>query len=321
MDAFTRYKFSDVDKWLMPFIEAERFFEYGSEPDLEHWLELSRLVLDAQQLFEIYLWNYSQLVNGLHIYANGVVCEVLDNGSQQSDLIRVNGYTMNYISSGINLVNFLSAWCTHERKWGFGSCEAFKKLTNVEFDNNLNYALAYSLRNYSQHGQLIVSMHKDNGIDKQICFDLYQLLNPMFVDMNAKAERRMEELLEFLENRQDGVIRLSYTCLIDSFHQSICHLYCDFLKMLHPYVGDCMEKAQSVLDNSNERVLFDNERGFFSILLSKQDEDYIAHLLIGKPEELASSLTANLETASKELAIAESNLEKTRKSFIPLSQE
>lgn len=321
MDAVTRYKFSDVDEWLVPFIETGRYFEFGSEPDLEHWLELSRLLTDVQQLFEVYLWNYSQLTNGLRIFTNGVVREVRDNGSRHSNRIRVNGYTMNCISNGINLVNFLSALCAHEGKSGFSSCKAFKKLTSDEFDNNLNYAIAYSLRNYSQHGQLIVSMHKDNGVDEQVCFDVYQLLNPAFVDMNAIAEKKMRELLEFLENRQDGVARLAYTSLIDSFHQSICHLYHEFLRMLHPYVCDCMSKAQHVLDSSKEKNLLDKDGGSLSILLEKLNEDYVAHLLIGKPEQLTFDLEVAIEEASEELSKAESNFAKTREHFTPLSQE
>lgn len=305
MDTCTQYKLSDVDEWLPHLIESGRYFKFGEQEDIEHWLSLSRTINDMHQLFQLFLWNYRQMENGIYVCANGMINKIVDNESLQPENIAANGYVMNYISSGINLVNFLTSICSHESKHGFDAGNKFIEATNMLFDDNPTYAISYMLRNHSQHGQLIVSMFGDNNHNKFLCFDLYQLLNPIFVGLNSQTKRKISTLLEEMHERNDGVVRLPFADLVDSFYEIICNLYHGFLRILMPYVESCTKSAESALFEKVDNFFLDEtHKMFYAFLVKPRGDDYEAHLITRLPSQLLEDVTRAAQEALDALAAA-----------------
>lgn len=320
MDSLEILDAVEAQDWLIQHIDEGHYFELDSHPELEHWMDLTRLVNDMQQLHEVFLWNHAQLINGVQIYMDGVLQKVIDNGSSQAENIIINGYAMNYFSSGINLISFLQSISNHEKKREFKNHQAFDALRRKTFDEDFNYALSYTLRNYSQHGQLIASIYLNAGHEKTVCFDLFQILNSTLVDTNAKAKERFEKIYCKLADRGGNPVRISFAGLTDAYFVSICELYEKFLELFFPYLDSCAKKVQKLLNQSNDRYLTDPGGNKFSILIESGDSS-TAHIILGEPATYMRSFQDEIQLAEKKTFEANARLEKTAEAFQRVSDD
>lgn len=254
MDTFSQYRFTDSDSWIQDLIDEGRYFEYENSPELIEWINVDRFNTEINQLFRVYLWNYGQLVSGIKMYTNGVVEEVIDNGSDLPDNIIINGYAMNFVSAGMDLIKFLTSFCNSSSN-DFSYSDEFIKNTNKEFDTGLCYAMVAKLRDFAQHGQLIISEYCDTEGRKCIAFDLAQLLDPMFFNLSGAAKNRIKKAYEELSAITDGPVRISFPLTVDSFHVSVCKLYLDFIQNFLAHAEKVASAAQDILDSSEGKLL------------------------------------------------------------------
>ena len=320
MDSLEILDAVEAQDWLIQHIDEGHYFELDSHPELGHWMDLTRLVNDMQQLHEVFLWNHAQLINGVQIYMNDTLQKIIDNGSSQAENIIINGYAMNYFSSGINLISFLQSISNHEKKRGFKNHQAFDALRRKAFDEDFNYALSYTLRNYSQHGQLIASIYLNAKHEKAICFDLFQILNSALVDTNAKAKKRFEKIYCKLMDYGGNPVRISFAGLTDAYFVSICELYEKFLELFFPYLDSCAKKVQKLLNQSSDRYLTDPGGNKFSILIESGDSS-TAHIILGEPAAYMRSFQDEIHLAEKKTLEANARLEKTTEAFQRVSDD
>lgn len=106
MDSFTSYKANESDDWIVKLVAEGRYFGSKYGPVMRKWILLSGALTSVDQLFDVYLWNYRQLTHGILMFDSGIVDGTTDNGTGMDDRITVNAYAMNYVSNGVNLVEF-----------------------------------------------------------------------------------------------------------------------------------------------------------------------------------------------------------------------
>lgn len=318
LDTFRRYKAIDACNQIEGLIEKGLYLECEQEDDIFRWIKVDRWLTDLHQLYQVYLWNYQQLMNGVTVDMQGEVSAVFDNQTTSSKLIQVNGYSMNCISSGVNLITFVESFLKHEGKtYGFEGIGTFKAKTQEEYDSNFNYAFGYLLRNYSQHGNLIVSMYPgENGADR-ICFDPFQLSNPSGVGVKAEMRKKLEKLLSTLSAVPEDVIRLSFRGLIHSFHKSVCSLYSAFFSIVQEYFSQINTKAISHLSATKSIIQQDKNGASFFVVLLNVDEMLETHVIMGEPQGLMECFRKYQNEVQMELDQAEINLEIFKKSFKP----
>ena len=124
------------------------------------WIELSEIATNQSQLYHQYRWNYLQLINGIQAMLSDEIISTHDNGTNQTPQIVINGYVINFVSSGDNLIDYLRSYYRHLRKQGINVLNDFELMANSLFDSNYYYSLLGELRNQAQHGQLLVSMYR-----------------------------------------------------------------------------------------------------------------------------------------------------------------
>lgn len=200
MDSCTSYKANESDDWIVKLVAEGRYFGSKYGPVMRKWIPLSGALTSVDQLFDVYLWNYRQLTHGILMFDSGIVDGTTDNGTGMADRITVNAYAMNYVSNGVNLVEFLEAFCNAAKKDGYAEAQVFIDDLRREYDGNFNYALAHTLRNHAQHGQLIVSLCPDDNDRQHAGFDLYQLRNPIFFTNKELFEKRIDIYQEIIES-------------------------------------------------------------------------------------------------------------------------
>lgn len=319
MDTTTQFSANALNPEIAVLIDNGRCFDYDTCAELQHWTELSRFVTDVSQLFHVYRWNYAQLIRGIDIYTNGELEDVRDNGTLEPVEIIVNGYTMNMISSGRALVEFAEAFCDHATKQGLLKDNFLSGKLKNEFDSNFYYILACSLRDQSQHGQLIVSSTEDLNGALSLGFDIYQLINPAHFTVKTPFKTKAQNILSTLQNRSNGPVTLSYAASIDAINESYSRLFSEFLEQVKPLFQKASSEAEEFLAKSPDRIIDNPSIPCSAILTEDQDDGTkVAHFLVGGPGEMLKSFEALQNEAEAAFRDADNNLAKTREPFKPI---
>lgn len=320
MDSCTSYMANESDDWIVKLVAEGRYFGSKYGPVMRKWILLSGALTSVDQLFDVYLWNYRQLTHGILMFDSGIVDGTTDNGTGMADRITVNAYAMNYVSNGVNLVEFLEAFCNAAKKDGYAEAQVFIDDLRREYDGNFNYALAHTLRNHAQHGQLIVSLCPDDNDRQHAGFDLYQLRNPIFFTNKKLFEKRIDIYQKIIESVCSGSVKLSFYCEVTAIHESICQLTSNFIDAVSRYYEDCSGEIEETYKLLPEYVIRDGGGGVFSIFIDDQTDDSEAHLLIGDPKEMLDSFQTLRKRVLEELQLATQEYEEMRKHLKPLNR-
>lgn len=318
MDSFFQTKVENAADWLQDAIDNEIFFVCQTGDSIHHWVETDRFLTDTRQYFHVFIWNYQQLRKGIDMYFSGQVKNVLDNGTSEKNEIKINGYTMNYVSSGIDLVNLVDSYLKHERNaFGFNDYEEFEKLKQDEHADNLLYALAYAMRNFSQHGNLLVSCELTDT-DLKIGFDLHQLLNSHNSNLKKCTKERFEALSNKLFLFDSWRPYISYPNVIESLYVSVCKLYLGFLKIAKKHIEKISTEAVKYVEENNTLCPVD-PNGNKAIIYILEEEPGNLHFIEGSPDNLKTCMKGLIEEAEKHCLEAEKNLEEVKTHFRPVA--
>lgn len=183
--------------------------------------------------------------------------------------------TANIISAGKSLIDYLQA-CSK----GDGTFLAFDKLRTSKYSEREAYCLLYELRNYAQHGQLIVATYYYN--DKvRACFDLFQLKEPLFYTPSKKVESLLNAGIELIESI-DGSPKLSFGSYMDQCNSDIRELYLEFLKCFKTKANQATKELFSFLCK-NRHFLISLPSGGKGLFYKQDDK---LHLIEGLEEKL-----------------------------------
>jgi len=130
--------------------------------------------------------------------------------------------TANFISAGKTLVESIEVFVKSANK------DAFKKYKedclSKEYDDNFYYRFLRLLRNYSQHGHLIVRVFNENNIVK-CCFDISQILETPHFKFNESLKKEMESIEELVVEKFNDNPRWVFTISLAQFNLSVLRIY------------------------------------------------------------------------------------------------
>lgn len=282
LDTFTQFDIERAAEWLKEKVENAPAFDYDDDVELTRWMKLDRELTDIDQLYRVFIWDMDQLYYGIDITLAGKINSLNYAGKEEDVLIVANGYTMNAISAGINFIEALRSFSRHEKKHGFERADDFEEMVKGIHENSFSYNLFSQLRNFSQHGQLIVSSYSDNEKNEYLCFDLFQLQNPALFTAGGKFKKRVQEAIDAIRQVEDGPIRLSFSLTIIDFVDIIHDVYISFFDAASGFVENCIDDTMAKLECNQERV-FHNPEGEQCVFLQ---EGANMHILNGNPQEL-----------------------------------
>lgn len=309
MDSFTKIFYQNPDPVIEEILNKKSFLDLEDSDDLrnwyEAWTELNEIVANQSQLYQVYRWNYLQLINGIHILVNDTVMEVRDNETSKSVQTVLNGYAINMISLGSDLIEFLRGFHRHLSKRGCDVLTEFEQTANREFDDNFYYALLGELRNQAQHGQLLISTYKTEDGSLKACFDLEQIKGARLIKMNGKVRNRIDAAIRQLYDAQSPFARLSLTNALDAFHLSVSKLYLSFLEKLLPYAVEQVEATQKMIGHNRKLVREFPDGVLYLPLL----ENRTLHVIDAKPQSLIDCITDDIIHAKDDYADAKQKVE------------
>ena len=311
MDTSATYRIEDTPEWMTNILDRVIPFTIH-DTAIVRWTEMARAVTDIHQLYHLYLWNLRQLLEGVRFSTNDQIIALRDNGTAESGRIIVNGYVMNVISYGVNLIESLRGFAKHEKQRGFTDAQRFEQVAKDEFDSNILYAIMSGLRNYAQHGQLLVSLYCGEYNCDRACFDLHQLSEPFLIKKRSLIIKKIQFLINQIEAEGSSPARLSLTYCIDSFNLSVHSLYSQFLRIFQTHIEDCAKLVNEKYKCEPRHIAKTPDNVSISILL---DEDSTAHLHAGEPDQLISDYRINMQEVESNHTTAKTWLEDTSSHF------
>lgn len=219
MDVWKTYDIKDlrdVDGLVVPSV-PEEIREAGVNCAKE-----TETIQNAMQLFEMFIFN-------IELFQE--YCTPLFNDSfiKRSDgeplsIIEINTFIINIISAGKNCIDFIEN--TIADSFGEDERDHFRerRIYTIEMGYGF-YRFLYELRNYGQHGNLLVSQNERGGF----CFDLDQLFKPLFYTVKKEPVEWMRHIETEIREKFDDRPRLSVTHTISSYVVILIKLFLDFL--------------------------------------------------------------------------------------------
>lgn len=183
---------------------------------LVNHVALTRDVIEANQLFEVFYFNLLNMRNSLTFKINDTVTLTEYCPDCDLDFIAVNSMVINFISSTKTLTEFLRDIAN---KWLGNSAEKkdkYKDKYNIYvskiYDEFFNYRFLINLRNYMQHGYLPVSFKEG-----RYSFDFKQILDTPHFDIKGQLKTDIDNFLAEFETPGENIPCMSLTITISDF--------------------------------------------------------------------------------------------------------
>ena len=158
---------------------------------IETFIDITRHIQEIEQLFRIFRVNIKILLNFYRLGNNDEISKNYDFDLEDTDDYIINSLVINYISSAKTLKesieNFMKQFVgeTNEINIKYNN-ECLNKL----YDDVFAYRLLLRLRDFTQHGHLIVSRDYQN----KYYFDIEQILSTPHFNINKKLKNEMKNI-------------------------------------------------------------------------------------------------------------------------------
>ena len=158
---------------------------------IETFIDITRHIQEIEQLFRIFRVNIKILLNFYRLGNNDEISKNYDFDLEDTDDYIINFLVINYISSAKTLKesieNFMKQFVgeTNEINIKYNN-ECLNKL----YDDVFAYRLLLRLRDFTQHGHLIVSRDYQN----KYYFDIEQILSTPHFNINKKLKNEMKNI-------------------------------------------------------------------------------------------------------------------------------
>lgn len=241
-------------KNLANFNEGISFPEVDGElsAQLQKFVQFAEDFEGLYQLYQVFLCNIEFLTERYNVFYGDYITDKRDNSNV--DFIEINTMLINIVSAGKTLIeaieNFLKNNTNDEMANKFKADYISKK-----YDDVFSYRFLYYLRNYSQHGNLIVSQQADG----RVCFDLAQILSSHHLYASKSIKESMENVYEELVSLNSGDPYIAFTYTLDTYTLSVVELYYQFLVYIGDYLADIYHEKCDLVDKHPEIVLDDGE--------------------------------------------------------------
>jgi len=234
------------------------------------YIALTRDVIEANQLFEVFCFNLLNMRNSFVFKMNDTVTRTDCCPDFDSDFIAVNSLVVNLISSAKTLTEFLRE---RTNRWFGGSNDKknkYKDKYNVYisgiYDTSFNYRFLINLRNYMQHGYLPVSFKEG-----RYSFDVKQILDTPHFDVNGQLKTDINNFIAKLEIPGENIACISLTLTISDFAVRVTDIYKNFLYYIKKCVQTSYNEVEKLIE-AKPHVVCDYHDSFKGYIIYDVDE-------------------------------------------------
>ena len=232
---------------------------------IEEYIEFTRDVIEISQLFRIYRINYNNIFFHYDLLSNDVIIRNSELYCKEDDIILINTLIINYISSAKTFVDsantFLEKKINHEKS----------SLSSDIYDNHFSYRFLYEMRNYSQHGHLLVNISSE----KQCCFNIDHIIHSPHYNFKGKIVNELGNLKEIISDIiTDDVPSIAFTSTLADFHICILQIYICFIDSIEDKLKALVDKISKMIKEHPD-IVHNSEDLFNGYILYDVKEEYV----------------------------------------------
>lgn len=237
---------------------------------LANHVALTRDIIEANQLFEVFYFNLLSMRNSFVFNMNDTVVKTDYCPDYDSDFVAVNSLVINLISSAKTLTEFLretaNRWLGNSENKDDKYKDKYNLYVSGVYDSSFNYRFLINLRNYMQHGYLPVSFREG-----RYSFDVNQILDTPHFDIKGQLKTDIENFISKLEIPGENIACMSLTLSIADFAVRVTDIYKNFLF----YIKKCVQTSYNdvkKLIKAKPSIVCDYHEGFKGCIIYDKDE-------------------------------------------------
>lgn len=233
---------------------------------LANYIGLTRNIIEANQLFEVFYFNLLSMRNYFVFYINDTVVRTDYCPDYDSDFVAVNSLVINLISSAKTLTEFLreiaNIWLGNSEN----KDDKFNMYVSGIYDSSFNYRFLINLRNFMQHGYLPVSFREG-----KYSFDVNQILETPHFDINKQLKTDIENFITKLEISGENIACMSLTLTISDFAVRVIDIYKKFLFYIKKCVQTLYNDVKKLIE-TKPSIVCDYHEDFEGYIIYDKDE-------------------------------------------------
>ena len=236
---------------------------------LVNHVALTRDVIEANQLFEVFYFNLLSMRNSFVFNMNDTVVRTDYCPDYDFDFVAVNSLVINLISSAKTLTEFLRETANRWLGNSENKDDKYKDKYNVYvsgiYDSSFNYRFLINLRNYMQHGYLPVSC-----VENRYSFDVKQILATPHFGIKGQLKNDIEKFLKEIESPVKTIACMSLTLTIANFAVIVTDIYRKFLFYIKKNVSSSYNDVKKLIE-FKPSIVCDYHEGFNGYIIFDDD--------------------------------------------------
>lgn len=213
--------------------------------------------------------NIKILLNFYRLGNNDEISKNYDFDLEDTDDYIINSLVINYISSAKTLKesieNFMKQFVgeTNEINIKYNN-ECLNKL----YDDVFAYRLLLRLRDFTQHGHLIVSRDYQN----KYYFDIEQILSTPHFNINKKLKNEMKNIRQEIYEKYGDHPRIAFTLSVAEFNYCIIKTYNGFLEAIEEVFKEHIRSLKKLIKD-RPHFIYSSNNYFNGFIFFENDED------------------------------------------------
>ena len=239
-------------------------------------VNVTRDFLEINQLFYVFLFNSLALEDTFILKYNDKLERIRYVEFDCDDFLLLNSLTINYISSGVTFVKSLEDY--FKNNLDKEMCSIFKKeYISKKYDTCFSYRLFSLLRNYSQHGHLIVSCDL-NGY----CFDLNKIFNNPHFNYNNTMLTEINNIIKKFLYKVGDYPCIAFSRSIAEYKLCLSEIYLNFINLIEKDMLKKYKNFNTLLADKPEIIIKSNSVKFNDCIVYEVDAEKVHMAKIGK---------------------------------------
>ena len=319
----------DLNEDIKKIISESQASDLSSDEQeqLMFYMETGRHISEIVRLFKVFRFNMENLRNTFYlttsdelvrnekiklgVTSSGEVIDSDESNSEIDDEIAINALTINFLSSCRTLLESIEVFIDNSFSENFPQPEDLTRaaLTSRAYDENFHYRLLVAMRNYSQHGNLPVSV-----VNGKCFFDFPKILNTPHFEHNAERRKQMEGIVNEIITETSNYPNIAFTATIAEGNLCATEVYVDFLRKVKATCEESDKNVRKLMEKHPNKVFQSPEHGFslFTFILNDETSHSVAI------EDTPAVIDSYLSEAEKILREEKAKVDELRKAFQPI---
>ncbi len=237
---------------------------------IKRHVELTRHLQEIRQLQKILCFYLDTLTGTYTLMNSGQVYKSGKPANAESDYIALNAHTISIASAARTLTESMECYMKENHSTDDPIRKTYLTFASTVYDSSFAYRLMIRLRDFSQHGHLLVSCQENN-----YCIDLYQILHKPHFHHNPTIRTQLTQYVEEIIRDFQDTPTLGLAMTLAEFTADLFSVYSKFWNLTEDEIRASHARFCEIADSNPQNINGKDVDGFGLFVYDYTDN--IAH--------------------------------------------